>query len=402
MNRCPHCDSTHDETYLFCPVSGQPIVSGQYLEERLAEHGQLQINEAIRITRDILIAVNAVHREGLLQLNLSPATVFLAQSDTGYIVKLVTTGNSHQETESQSYCAPEQFDRSRQPNPRSDIYAVGAILYKMLTGRVPEGAVEPLSSFRKDISPDLIQITLKALSAARKDRYQSAPDFVSALNSLGETPTKGRRPAPDPTANPEESPSLSETVDETGESEPQTEQATIIVNMPKMERYLPVLYSRAFKIGMAVVAILTIAAIMFPYSEVFKSAAKQEKVDLTVHIEPSEAVITIDGHRYDRNPLTLKVDPDNTLHTIQANAEGFEQLERDIKFDKTKTVIIVLVEVKDPTPEPQQELIFPQDDVAEQGEHHGADGENAETEIPVAPEPLTSKEIKSLEKEPLP
>lgn len=402
MNRCPHCDSTHDETYLFCPVSGQPIVAGQYLEERLAVTGQLPVKEAIRITRDILIAVDAVHRAGLLKLNLSPATVFLAQSGTGEIVKLVTTANNHQETESQAYCAPEQFDTSRQPNPRSDIYAVGANLYKMLTGKVPEGAVEPLSSFRKDISPDLVHITEKALSVAIKDRYQTALDFVSALDALGAISVNGRPQASDPTLNEENSTSLSATADETYELEPQTEQATIIVNMPLMERYLPVLYSTGFRVGAAVVAVLTIAAIVFPYSEVFNSTDKQEKVDITVNIEPSDAVITIDGRRYDANPLTLNVEPDNTLHTIQANAEGFEQLERDIKFDKTKTVILVLIEVMDPVPEPQVETFTLQDEAAEQMEHQGIGGEHAESEIPVAPEPLSAKEIKSLGKEPLP
>jgi serine/threonine protein kinase len=377
-------------------------VAGQYLEKRLAVQGQLQVKEAIRITRNILIAVDAVHRAGLLKLNLSPATVFLAQSDTGDIVKLVTTANSHQETESQIYCAPEQLDKSRQPNPRSDIYAAGAILYKMLTGKVPEGAVEPLSSFRKDISPDLVHITEKALSVAIKDRYQAAPDFVGALDALETTSVKGKPPVPDPTPDEEESPSLSVTVDEPYEFEPQTDQATIIVNMPLMERYLPVLYSTGFKVGVAVVAVLTIAAIVFPYSEVFTSTDKQEKVDITVNIEPSEAVITIDSRRYDANPLTLKVEPDNTLHTIQANAEGFEQLERDIKFDKTKTVILVLIEVVDPLPEPQEETFTLQDVEAEQEKHQGEDGEHAESEIPVAPEPLSAKEIKTLEKEPLP
>jgi serine/threonine protein kinase len=402
MNRCPHCDSTHDNTYLFCPVSGQPIVAGQYLEERLAVTGQLPVKEAIRITRDILIAVDAVHRAGLLKLNLSPATVFLAQSDTGDIVKLVTTANSHQETESQAYCAPEQFDTSRQPNPRSDIYAVGANLYKMLTGKVPEGAVEPLRSFRKDISPDLVHITEKSLSVAIKDRYQTALDFVNALDALGAISVNGRPQGSDPTLNEENSTSLSATADETYELEPQTELATIIVNMPSMERYLPVLYSTGFRVGAAVVAVLTIAAIVFPYSEVFNSTDKREKVDITVNIEPSDAVIAIDGRRYDANPLTLNVEPDNTLHTIQANAEGFEQLERDIKFDKTKTVILVLIEAMDPVPEPQVETFTLQDEAAEQKEHQGIDGEHAESEIPVAPEPLSAKEIKSLGKEPLP
>jgi serine/threonine protein kinase len=400
MNQCPHCDGTHDASYLFCPVSGQPITTGEYLEERLADRGRLQIDESIKIIRDILVAIDAIHRAELLKQDLSPSNIFLIQSDEGETVKLVNTSNHHQKTESQPYCAPEQLDASRQPNPRSDIYAVGAILYRMLTGQVPDGIMKPVSSFRPEVSPNLIKIIEKALSVAIKDRYQTASEFLNALNTQEETHSADSPPLPpeaSDTSDPETPISRSVALDESYELDAETNQPTVIVNMPNTERYLPFLYSKTLKL---IVALLGIAAALFVFFNVFEDNDRHEKVVITVHIEPGESVITIDNSRYDENPATVEVDPDNALHTIQANADGFEQLERDIKFDKTKTVYLVLVEIIDPTPAQPEETFAVQDEATKQEQKQDVDEEEMQFQIPAAPEPLTVKEIKSLEKEP--
>ncbi len=196
MNPCPHCGDIHDESYLFCPVSGQAIMEGQYLEDRLVNRGKLPVGESIDITRDILRALDTIHSAGLLKLNLSPSNVLLIPSDTGETVKLVNEDNLPEETESKPYCAPEQFDVTRQPNPRSDIYAVGAILYRMLTDQVPDGAMESMDSLRREVDPELIDVIEKALSVAIKDRYQTAPDFLRALETLKEAPSAAAPPPP--------------------------------------------------------------------------------------------------------------------------------------------------------------------------------------------------------------
>jgi serine/threonine protein kinase len=315
----------------------------------------------------------------------------------------VNTDNLPQESESPPYYAPEQLDITRQPNPRSDIYAVGAILYRMLTGQVPDGAMGPIHSLRQEVSPNLTNIAEKALSVAIKDRYQTAADFLNALDALEEKqPGGGPPPPPVPgdTPVPETPISHSIALDEPNELDAANNQPTIIVNMPSTERYLPFLYSKTFKLIVAIVVLLGIAAYFFPFSDLFKNNKQQqkEKAAITVHIEPADAVVTIDNHQYAENPVTIDVDPDNALHTIQANAEGFEPLERDIKFDKTKSVYLVLVKIIDPTPAPAEEIFVLQDEAAEQAENQDVDEEETDVQIPPAPEPLTVNELKSLEK----
>ncbi len=167
--------------------------------------------------------------------------------------------------------------------------------------------------------------------------------------------------------------------------------------MSGTERHLPFLFSGTFKVIVAIVILLGITIATVVYFDLLKSNNKprMDKVTITVHIEPADAIVTIDDLRYAKNPVTVEVDPDKRLHTIQATAEGFEQLERDIIFDKTKTVYFVLVEIIDPTPTPDVETFVLEDKATKQAEEQDTEGED--TPVPTAPEPLTVKEIKSLE-----
>jgi antitoxin (DNA-binding transcriptional repressor) of toxin-antitoxin stability system len=64
------------------------------------------------------------------------------------------------------------------------------------------------------------------------------------------------------------------------------------------------------------------AALVLSFSSVFINNGRMEKICITVHVEPSAAIVTTDGRRYVENPVTLEGDPDTALRTIQANADG--------------------------------------------------------------------------------
>jgi serine/threonine-protein kinase len=109
-----------------------------------------------------------------------------------------------------NYMAPEQV-RGDPVDPRADLYALGAMLYQMLTGQLPFQAesglavalkhinepVTPPREVNPDLPPAVEQVIIKALEKERDARYQSADEFVAAFReALSGESTDHRRPAP--------------------------------------------------------------------------------------------------------------------------------------------------------------------------------------------------------------
>ncbi|MCP4601029.1 MAG: protein kinase [Proteobacteria bacterium] len=350
------------------------LMTGQCLETYLDERGQLPVDEAIKISREILIALDAIHSAGLLNLDLSPADVFLAESDDEKIIKLVDIGERHvkqelvfkdnEELESRKYYAPEQYDVSRQTNPRSDIYAAGAILYQMITGEIPPGDPKPASSLNKNVGNELSQVIRTALAATPGNRFKTATEFIAALDKVGTgTAQSGAEAqvASNPSSGEQSSKNASKVSDEpldkgtsstSGEfdSDLDEEQPSVIVDMTTMEKNFPFIYSTGFRLGAALTVVLAIvAAVIFSLSNGDDENAKPpEKIAIAVQIDPGSAAVIVDGKRIEGNPVTLEVFPDNKLHTVKAKAEGYEPLERDVKFDKSQTIKLALTEIIQP------------------------------------------------------
>jgi hypothetical protein len=111
------------------------------------------------------------------------------------------------------YMSPEVLESARRADVRSDIWALGATLYELLTGQVPfpggsmvevyaciaKGPPPPPRSLRPDLSTELEQVLLRCLASSPDDRYQSVPEFVDALafaalpRSASERATRVRR-----------------------------------------------------------------------------------------------------------------------------------------------------------------------------------------------------------------
>jgi eukaryotic-like serine/threonine-protein kinase len=174
------------------PAVVRELMVGRCLEEVIEDSDRMQAADAVRITRDSLRALDAVHRAGLANLDLSPADIFLDQSSGRVVTKLVDFGEGPiktgltlpegDEPESHAYYAPEQRRKGFQADQRADVYAAGAVLYHMLTGQPPARIPSPVNSKRKDIEPKLAAVVHKSLAAAPDNRYQSAGEFLAALD----------------------------------------------------------------------------------------------------------------------------------------------------------------------------------------------------------------------------
>ncbi len=110
------------------------------LEDLLMSRGRLQVEEAVTMFRQICVGLNHCHGKGILHCDLKPANVML---DSGMEPRLADFGQSRMSNDQSPslgtlfYMAPEQATIDAVPDARWDVYALGAILYRMLTGKVP-------------------------------------------------------------------------------------------------------------------------------------------------------------------------------------------------------------------------------------------------------------------------
>jgi eukaryotic-like serine/threonine-protein kinase len=199
-------------------------LDGRLLRQVLVEEGPLPIERAVSITLQILAALDYMHSHGVVHRDLKPENIMLiAQGDWGDQgddrVKIIdfgiaslagsrrlTFGKLSQLMGSPDYISPEQVKNQR-GDARSDVYAVGVMLYEMLTGETPFHGANPFavmnarlvasplrpSEINPEISAGLQWIVLRALERDPGRRYSSAQEFASDLAHPDEVPVD--RPA---------------------------------------------------------------------------------------------------------------------------------------------------------------------------------------------------------------
>ena len=178
------------------------LLSGRTLRERLQE-GLLAPEEAVRLALEVGRGVGALHAAGLVHRDLKPENVLLDAgeharvADLGLVVgeedrSLTRTGALLGTPE---YMAPEGFRGERLRDPQVDVYALGLILFELLTGRLPHGAsslpalmrerverpqVDP-RSLAPGVPGPLAAVCLRALSGSPAERHPDGQAFVRAL-----------------------------------------------------------------------------------------------------------------------------------------------------------------------------------------------------------------------------
>jgi hypothetical protein len=199
-----------------CPIydigehDGQPFVvmafiEGQSLAQRITTKGRFDdAGEAVRLARQVLAALAAVHRQGIIHRDLKDSNILLDGEGRAVLADfgLARPENDAERLTSDgvilgtpSFMSPEiAAGRADQVGPWTDLYGVGVVLYRMLTGRLPfEGPPltvlakvthenpAPPSQWRADLDPALEAIVLKALEREPGRRFQNAAEFADAL-----------------------------------------------------------------------------------------------------------------------------------------------------------------------------------------------------------------------------
>ncbi len=182
-----------------------PYVQGDSLRTRLDRLGQLPIEEALRISREVADGLAYAHAQGIVHRDVKPANILFEAdhavvSDFG-IATAVTRAEAEPRTDpgmvvgTPEYMSPEQAPAEEEVDARSDVYALGCVLYEMLagdppfTGRTPlailakkaAGTVPSLALAREAVPRGVERAVLKALAVAPEDRFASVRDFGDAL-----------------------------------------------------------------------------------------------------------------------------------------------------------------------------------------------------------------------------
>ncbi len=186
-----------------------PFVDGESLRDRLAREHQLPIGDAVRLAREVAEALHHAHGHGVIHRDIKPENILLQGghalvADFGIALAASNTGGTRM-TESgislgtPTYMSPEQAMGERTLDARTDVYALGCVLYEMLAGeppftgpsaqsivaRVMTEEPRPLTAQRKTVPQHVVDATEIALARLPADRFATAADFASALAGEG-------------------------------------------------------------------------------------------------------------------------------------------------------------------------------------------------------------------------
>ena len=199
-----------DTTPEGAPYLVMELLEGRDLWALVKDEGPLPLETAVDYVLQACEAVAEAHAAGILHRDLKLANLFVTRSAVGApLVKVLDFGLSKIESlqpesgltsdnhvmGSPHFMSPEQMRSSRDVDARSDIWALGVVLYTLLAGRVPfqggyltevcsavlSGDSPSLTSLRPDAPPELEQIVARCLRLEREDRFPSVPELAVAL-----------------------------------------------------------------------------------------------------------------------------------------------------------------------------------------------------------------------------
>ncbi|WP_269749876.1 serine/threonine-protein kinase [Polyangium fumosum] len=190
------------------PYIVMEYLDGQDLAATLKARRQLPFEEAVEYVLQACEAVGEAHAAGIVHRDLKPANLFLTQDVSGApCVKVLDFGISKlassdvalthesQMLGSPLYMSPEQMNTPKSVDARSDVWALGIILYQLVCGKTPfhaetiqavcglvlAGQPTPLGQYRPDAPPGFEAVILRCLARNREERFRDVAELAAAL-----------------------------------------------------------------------------------------------------------------------------------------------------------------------------------------------------------------------------
>jgi Tol biopolymer transport system component len=203
----PHILALHDsgeaDSFLYYVM---PYIDGESLRDRLDREKQLPVDDAVRLASQVASALDYAHRHGVIHRDIKPENILLQDdaalvADFGIALAASKAGGTRMTETGMSlgtptYMSPEQAMGDRELTARSDVYALGATLYEMLTGEPPFGGPtaqaivakvmtddpRPPTELRRSVPLAVNGAVIKALEKLPADRFGTASEFAAALS----------------------------------------------------------------------------------------------------------------------------------------------------------------------------------------------------------------------------
>jgi serine/threonine-protein kinase len=192
------------------PYYVMPFVEGESLGQKLKREGELSVPETIRILSDVLSALAYAHKQGVVHRDIKPDNILLADDDAvvadfGVAKALSAAADPGSSLTSggialgtPGYMSPEQASGDPATDHRTDIYAVGAMAYQMLSGdqvftaRSPQAMFaahavqrpEPIGSRCPAVPSQLAELIMRSLEKRPDDRPQTAREMLAGINAM--------------------------------------------------------------------------------------------------------------------------------------------------------------------------------------------------------------------------
>lgn len=207
-------DSGEADGHLFYVM---PFVDGETLGDRIKRKQRLSVDESIRIMDQMASALSHAHAHGIIHRDVKPGNILLSGdqaivADFGIARAVEVAGGSKltgtgMAVGTPAYMSPEQAFDHGTVDGRTDVYAMGCVLFEMITGRPPYEASSAMGLFAKhatDKTPSLQQLDIdvplfvdravsRAMAKSPDDRFESPRDFAETLRSEVVVAPVGRR-----------------------------------------------------------------------------------------------------------------------------------------------------------------------------------------------------------------
>ena len=202
-------DVGHEQGLYFIVME---LLEGRTLKQIIEEEGALSVERATRIVEQVAAALDYAHQRGFVHRDVKPANIFVSKeghttlTDFG-IAKAASEAQQLTRTGmlmgTPEYMSPEQAEGEK-VDYRTDLYALGVVLYQMLVGQVPFRGTTPhailhaviyeppipLRRLRPDLSPGIESMVLKAIDKRPERRYQSGAELAEALKTAPMSPVQ--------------------------------------------------------------------------------------------------------------------------------------------------------------------------------------------------------------------
>jgi beta-lactam-binding protein with PASTA domain len=193
------------------PYIAMELVDGRTLKEMVTERGPLPPAVAVNFVEQMLRALGYAHRRGIVHRDVKPQNVIIDREGTAKVADfgIARAANSSDMTQTGTmvgtvqYFSPEQA-QGLPVDPRSDLYSAGVVLYELLTGRLPFEGEAPVSialkhvnerpvppgQLRPGLPPALEAVVMRSMEKDPALRYQSADEFIAALEAAMRAPMR--------------------------------------------------------------------------------------------------------------------------------------------------------------------------------------------------------------------